>query len=173
MIEWIRLKLSLKVDSSSDSEYKNCISDLIQNEIVCSMKDFVQHSNVTCLEHSLFVSYDSYLICKRLGLNFYSAARGGLLHDFFLYDWHNAKPYKGLHGFIHPYVALENANKYFYLNDMEKDIITKHMWPLTLRFPRYKEALIVAFVDKYCAAMEVVNWGSRKNVYRLKEIFGF
>ena len=168
MMEWIKLKLNLKVDSSSDSGYKNCISDLIQNEIVHSMKDFVQHINVTCLE---LVSYNSYLICKRLGLNCYLAARGGLLHNFFLYDWHIAKPYKGLHRFIHPYVALENANKHFNLNDLEKDIIKKHMWPLTLRLPRYKEAFIVAFVDKYCTSKEIIKFGSRKNVYRLKEIF--
>lgn len=173
MREWIKSKLSLKADSSSDGEYEKCICDLIQHEMVGTMENFIQHGDINCLEHSLYVSYSSFLICRRLGLDYRSAARGGLLHDFFLYDWHIAKPYRGPHGFIHPAVALKNANRHFTLNDREKDIIRKHMWPMTMRPPRYKETVVVLLVDKYCATMEIVNWSGRKNVYRLKEFFGF
>ena len=171
MIDWIKSKLSLKADSFSDGEYEKCIRDLIQHEMLRSMKNYMQHGDVNCLEHSLNMSYSSYLICRRLGLDYRSAARGGLLHDFFLYDWHIGKPYRGLHGFIHPYIALQNANKYFNLNDREKDIIQKHMWPLTLKLPRYKETFIVLLADKYCASTERIKFGSIKNVNRLKEIF--
>lgn len=171
MIEWIKSKLSLKADSSNEREYENCVKDLIRHETVLSMKNFTQHGDINCLEHSLYVSYCSFLICRQLGFDYRSAARGGMLHDFFLYDWHMKKPYKGLHGFIHPAVALKNADRHFSLNDMEKDIIRKHMWPLTIRLPRYKETFVVLLVDKYCATMEAVRW-SRKNVYRLKEKFG-
>lgn len=170
MIELIKSKLNSKADSFREEEYKECIRDLIQHEMVESMKNFIQHGDINCLEHSLYVSYISYLICRQLGLDYRSAARGGLLHDFFLYDWHTGKPYKGLHGFIHPHIALQNANKYFNLNDREKDIIQKHMWPLTVRLPRYREAFVVLLADKYCASMEIVKFGSRKNVHRLKEI---
>jgi len=173
MIEWIKLRLSLKVDSSTEIEYENCVKDLVQHEMVLSMKNFLQHGNINCLEHSIYVSYLSYLICRQLALDYRSAARGGLLHDFFLYDWHIAKPYKGLHGFIHPTIALRNANEYFNLNHKEKDIILKHMWPLTISMPSYRETLIVSMVDKYCATMEILNWSNRKDVYRLKGIFGF
>jgi uncharacterized protein len=62
------------------------------------MEKFIQHSDVSCLEHCMSVSYNSYLICRRLGLNYQAAARGGLLHDLFLYDWHVSKPENGLHG---------------------------------------------------------------------------
>jgi uncharacterized protein len=170
MIELIKSKLNLRADSSREEEYKECIRDLIQHEMVESMKNFIQHGDINCLEHSLYVSYISYLICRQLGFDYRSAARGGLLHDFFLYDWHTGKPYKGLHGFIHPHIALQNANKYFNLNDREKDIIQKHMWPLTIRLPRYREAFVVLLADKYCASMEIVKFGSGKNVHRLKEI---
>ena len=113
MIKWIKSKLSLKADSSSDGEYEKCIRDLIQHEMVGSMKNFMQHGDKNCLEHSLYVSYISYRICRWLGLDCRSAARGGLLHDFFLYDWHIGSPCnKGLHGFVHPSIALQNANKY-------------------------------------------------------------
>ena len=162
MIEWIKSKLSLKAYSSSDEEYEKCIHDLIQHEMVGSMKNFIQHGDINCLEHSLYVSYISYLVCRRLGLDYHSAARGGLLHDFFLYDWHIGKPYRGLHGFIHPHIALQNANEYFHLNDREKDIIQKHMWPLTLRLPRYKETFFVLLADKYCALVEIIKFLEKK-----------
>ncbi len=37
---------------------------------------------------------------------------------------------------------------------MEKDIIKKHMWPMTAVPPKYKESFIVTCVDKYCATIE-------------------
>jgi uncharacterized protein len=107
------------------------------------------------------VSYNSYLVCRVLGLDYQSAARGGLLHDFFLYDWHITKHEEGLHGFTHPGTALKNANKKFSLNKIEKDIIEKHMWPLTIRFPKYKESFIVSFVDKYCSVIEIIKFRKR------------
>lgn len=170
MIEWIKLRLNLKADSNSYDEYKICISTLTQNENIYSMERFIQHGNTTCLEHSIYVSYVSFLVCRHLGLDYRCAARGGLLHDFFLYDWHITKQEKGLHGFTHPYTALKNANKLFLLNDLEKDIIVKHMWPLTIRLPKYKEALIVALIDKYCAIMEILGLGSRTRSRNLRRL---
>jgi uncharacterized protein len=167
MIAWFKERIYPKTDSSFYEEYKLHVSDLIQNGIVYSMQNYIQHGNTTCLEHCFYVSYMSYLVCRYLRLNSRSAARGGLLHDLFLYDWHVAKPERGLHGFVHPYIALENANDYFELNEMEKDIIVKHMWPLTIRLPRYKETMVVVLVDKYCAFMEIFAIGSRAKVFRI------
>ncbi|MFA6941468.1 MAG: HDIG domain-containing metalloprotein [Clostridiaceae bacterium] len=169
MIDLIKSRLNLKENSENFLEYKNCISDLAENETVCSMDSFVQHSNITCLQHCIYVSYISYLMCRHLGLDYRCAARGGLLHDFFLYDWHITKLNNGLHGFTHPYTALENANKLFDLNDVEKDIIVKHMWPLTIKLPKYKETFIVVLADKYCACMEIIKLSRLVNIYSLIE----
>lgn len=126
------------------------------------MERFIQHRNTNCLEHSINVSYKSYLICRGLGLDYQSAARGGLLHDFFLYDWHITKPKNGLHGLTHPGTALKNADEKFSLNEIEKDIIEKHMWPLTLKLPKYEESFVVSFVDKRCTLREI-GFGSSYN----------
>jgi len=158
MTELIRTKLNFRVKSKSMKEYTDCIDDLLQNEITDSMNSFVQHGSVTCFDHSLSVSYYSYVLCRLLHLDYRSAARGGLLHDLFLYSWHKSKLIGGKHSFTHPYTALKNANKHFLLNKMEKDIIVKHMWPLTIIFPRYKEAYVVSFIDKYCAILEIARF---------------
>lgn len=160
-------KLNLRKDSYSDKDYLRHVEDLIKNEFVLSMKKHIQHSNVSCFQHCLSVSYKSYQVCKRLGFDYRSAARGGLLHDFFLYDWHIPKSHKGLHGFNHSYLALQNANKHFNLNETEKDIIEKHMWPMTIKLPKYKEALVVALVDKYCSSLEILKLNSIKDLPKL------
>jgi len=173
MIGWIISKLRLEPDSCADAEYLDCISGLIAHEMVRSMENYIQHSDINCLEHSLYVSYSSYLVCRRMGLDYRSAARGGLLHDFFLYDWHVKGSHKGLHGFIHPRIALQNADKQFSLNALEKDIILKHMWPLTIKPPKYKETCIVIAADKYCAFIEIFDFGERKNVRRLQSLLSY
>jgi uncharacterized protein len=170
MVELIKSKIKLKTNFTIEKEYKDCVNDLINHEMVRKMQNFVQHGDISCLDHSFYVSYISYRVCKKLGFDYCSAARGGLLHDFFLYDWHIDKPYKGLHGFVHPNIALQNADEHFFLNNIERDIIKKHMWPMTIRPPRYKESFVVLTVDKYCASMEIVKIKSKRNVNQYQEM---
>ena len=145
---------------TNNEEYMKCVEDVFYSDAVKKMDEFTQHGSTTTLEHSINVSYYSYKIAKLLHLDYKSAARAGLLHDLFLYDWHlqpKGDPLFQKHGFTHPQKALENASKYFVLNDKEKDIIKKHMWPLTLtKVPKYKESFLISFVDKYTSTSETV-----------------
>ena len=143
------------------NEFKYCIKDLAQHEMIRSLDGFTHHRNFTRLQHCLHVSYLSYLICRKMNLDCQSAARGGLLHDFYFYDSHEVKPDRGNHYFCHPSIALENAAQLFTLNEVEKDIILKHMWPVTISPPKYRESYVVMMMDKYCAAGEVAQNGSR------------
>ena len=101
----------------------------------------------------------SELRCKWLNLDYISAARGAMLHDLYLYTWHKEvgviKEILKKHPWIHPKLALQNASKYFDLNDIEKDIIIKHMWPVTLfSFPKFRETFWMIYVDKHLAIIE-------------------
>lgn len=136
------------------AEFKMCIEDLLAHDYIQEMKQYNHHSQVTCFEHSLTVAYTSFMVCRALGWDYRAAARGGLLHDLFLYDWHTTKPAEGLHGFVHPRLALNNALQVCSLNKIERDIILKHMFPLTWPAPRYKESTVVCLVDSYCAVRE-------------------
>ncbi len=133
-----------------DAEYLAEVEDILSSRVFQSMSEFIQHGTTTCLEHCINVSYRSYLTCKKYGLDARAAARGGLLHDLFLYDWHDHFEKTGdrFHGLTHPKAALENAEKAFDLTDTERDIILNHMWPLTLRAPATKEAYVVIYHDK-------------------------
>lgn len=139
-------------------EFRNIIKDIINNDSFKKMKDIKQHRFSNCYEHSVNVATKCFIYAKKrnLKIDVKSMVRGALLHDFYLYDWReNKKKYKG-HGFTHPSVALENAMREFSdLNDVEKDIILSHMWPLIFfKFPKYKESFLVCFSDKICALKE-------------------
>ena len=130
------------------------------------MNRYIQHGNTSCLLHSIAVSYYSYRLAKFLRLNIHEKEliRGALLHDYFLYDWHaKYKPTRdvGLHGRIHPKIALFNARKDYDINELEADIIARHMFPLTFTPPKYKESVIVCLVDKVLSTYEVFS----KNAY--------
>ena len=138
--------------------FRRCTEPLLSNGEVQSMAGFVQHGRVSCLEHSIAVASMSFWLCRRLRLSadLRSLVRGALLHDFFLYDWHDGSGRSGLHGFTHPRTALENADRLFPLNDCERDIIVKHMWPLTFMPPSRRESFIVCLADKYCSLRETL-----------------
>ncbi len=148
-----------KVHDFDKAEFEEAISEVIVNEEVRSMTGFNHHSHTNCFKHSLHVAYYNYKICKFFGLDAKAAARAGMLHDLFLYDWHKKRVRlnNSLHGFSHPYTALYNAKKNFELSDKEEDIIEKHMFPLTPRFPKYKETVIIILTDKFCSVCEVMD----------------
>lgn len=141
-----------------DEAYLALVEDILANEEVRTMDGYTQHGTTTCLRHCINVSYLSYLYCLAHGLDAAAAARGGLLHDLFLYDWHTYRraPGERLHGFEHPRKALANARRLFALSRTEQDIIAHHMFPLTLTPPRTREACVVTMFDKYCSLMETL-----------------
>ena len=125
-----------------------------------AMKQFTQHGETTVFEHCLSVAKFSLLIAYflektlKIEVDKDSLVRGALLRDYFLYDWHVKDKSRRFHGFTHASVAAANANRDFELNDIERDIIAKHMFPLTPFPPMHREGFIVSLADKWCALAE-------------------
>jgi uncharacterized protein len=149
-----------------EQEFYSYIEDIVNTEPMDRMRDIIHHGDTTTFEHCLNVAYYNYKLCKRFGLNARAGARGGLMHDLFLYDWHDVS-LSDLHGLRHPKRASENADFYYNITPMERDIIEKHMFPLTLTPPKHRESFIITLTDKYCGALEVIDY----NVRRIKGLF--
>ena len=158
-----------------EQEYYDLIADICEHEEFLKLKDFFHH-NSSIYHHVHDVAYLAYRICKYLKLDYRSATRGALLHDFFLYDWRNHDvpdlPREKFHGLEHPKIAVANAKKHFSINDIEEDIIRKHMWPLTLMPPKYKESFIVSFADKYLSSKEFLNEYKKRINSQARKITG-
>ncbi len=134
--------------------------DILASENFNRTKEHIQHGNMTVNSHCIDVAKYSLAISRKLRIpcNRRELVRGALLHDYFLYDWHDKynRDIRNLHGFYHPGIALRNASKEYKLTPREKDIIKKHMWPLTVVPPQCREAWIVTAADKYCSLLETV-----------------
>lgn len=141
-----------------------CLNNLSAASRLRRMDRFIQHGDTSCLLHTIAVAYYSVRLAEFLGIRYKKRdlIRGALLHDYFLYDWHDGAKGRNTHGFTHPAKALENADRDFTLSDTERDIIKKHMFPLTVAPPKNREAWIVCAVDKVCSVYEALN----KNAYR-------
>lgn len=150
-------------------EFYDSISQILTHEKVREMKQFNHHSQTDCFTHSVHVAYYNYKMCKFFNLDKDAAARAGMLHDLFLYDWHNYKREKGerMHGFEHPKKALANSKKYFELTALEEDMISKHMFPLTISLPKYRETFVIIMTDKFCSSCEVLDRFFKKKSRRL------
>lgn len=148
----------MKLSKPNQDRFIALISEIAMKPEVLEMRRFIQHGEVSTFDHCLHVAYLSFFLAKKLHLQIdeKSLVYGAMLHDFYLYDWHD-KNYdrKRLHGFHHPKTAIRNAEKLYLLNKVERDIILKHMWPLTPKFPKYKESYIVTISDKICSLMEI------------------
>ncbi|ADB09906.1 conserved hypothetical protein [Bifidobacterium dentium JCM 1195 = DSM 20436] len=118
-----------------------------------------QHGVVTTFAHSVRVACLAVWMADRLHLwyrvDLHSLIRAALLHDYFLYDWHDwDNGEHRLHGFTHGNTAVRNAVRDFRLNHVERDSIANHMFPLTPRPPRYIEGYLVTMADKISATRE-------------------
>ena len=144
---------------SDDREYLNIMSELIADERIRKMADFRQHGNVSTFDHCRRVARLSYLIDKKLslGCDLEELLKGAMLHDYYLYDWHEDDWKHGLHGYTHPQTAGDNAKKHFGINEKIENMIKSHMWPLDPRkIPGSKEAWVICLADKIASARETV-----------------
>lgn len=134
-------------------EFHNIIKDILDNEEFQKL-DGQLHHGITRYGHSLRVAKGTYKICKKLKMDYKLATRAALLHDFYLDDSFGDEKAKKIFA-IHPNVALENAKKYFDINEMQANVIQAHMFPCNKVLPRYKESWIVTCVDKGVALYEM------------------
>lgn len=160
------------IEINQQKRYQKIVCDILENELFQSTRSFTHHKDITCLDHAVHVSYTSFCLAEKHGVDPVSTARGALLHDFYLYDWHKRRPDDSrllqLHGFRHPNIALKHAQEQFEINVVEADIIKKHMWPLTLfQLPKTRASILVSLADKYCTMKEIMHSKTRRRIKKL------
>ena len=139
-----------------EQEFLDIINPIITNEEFLKRKKYHHHENESVYDHSMAVAYFAYKFAKKHHFDYKSAAIGGLLHDFYYKDWQLNRVHKSffkMHGFVHAREALENSRKTFpyLMNKKVENIILRHMFPLNITLPKYKESWIVSLMDKKCS----------------------
>lgn len=159
-------------DYLQDNDYLAIVDNLIQTPMVQELDHYTQHHYKSRLDHVISVSYQSYRLAKWLDLDAQAVARAGILHDLFYYDWRETKFELGNHAFIHPRVALRNAEKLTHVTGLEQDIILHHMYPSGYGggMPQSAEAWLVDLVDDWLAVKEGVTGFSQSLLLKLKRV---
>ncbi|MDR0964098.1 MAG: phosphohydrolase [Clostridium sp.] len=143
-----------------DRKIRRVGKDILHSDKFLESQEHIQHGTMSVYRHCINVARYSLAIAYFLKIQFDHRAmiRGALLHDYFQYDWHEPSQSirRKLHGFYHPGIALKNAKKEYELSACEQDIIEKHMWPMTVIVPKFRESWIVTVADKWCSAMETL-----------------
>ena len=142
-----------------EERFSKLITEYNESDEIQKMNEFVQHGDTTTLEHCKNVAWVSFIINERLHLNSdeKELIEAAMLHDFYLYDWHDGKPERKTHGFDHPFIANKNAEAYFHVSPKVSAAIKSHMWPLNItNIPSSREAILLCCVDKYCALVETM-----------------
>ena len=136
--------------------------DIIEKDKFQSLKN-EPHHGLSRYEHVMRVAKKTYLISRICRMDYISATRGALLHDYFNdSDYQNTVGLKK--GSMHPVIALNNARREYYLNKKEENIIVSHMFPLGNVRPNCKESWIVTGVDKSVAIYECARYKLREKL---------
>lgn len=130
--------------------------DILGSQGMLLSQSFRQHGDVSVALHCFFAAVVCVRLARALALRVDTRAlvRGALLHDYFLYDWHDPDPSHRLHGFRHAGFALRNAGRDFSLGPIERNMIASHMLPMNLILPRFRESLLLCLADKICSFCE-------------------
>ena len=150
----------MKKTCEQDQEFDELLQAYLEDADIQKMRSYKAHGRYTVLDHCLSVAKMAYRIDRCLGSksDLKTLLSGAILHDFYLYDWHDARidvDLFNLHIFTHPEAACRNAVAYFNVDEDVQKVIRSHMWPLTFRsFPSSREAMIVCLADKLCALKE-------------------
>lgn len=155
------------MQSSKDISFDNIAEDIIKTNKFNQLKK-ESHHGLTRYIHVMRVSKFTYKISKFLHMDYVSATRAALLHDYYTSnDFDDITEVKKLN--IHPMVASKNASKDFKLNEIEKNAIEAHMFPMGKTLPKYKESWVLTAVDKTVAMYEQTKykWKNAIAVYMI------
>lgn len=145
--------------------YYNIYSEFYDINKYRELKSMIHHGT-NRLEHINRVAKMSFYLSKYLRLDYVSCTRGAMMHDFFTnndLDRNEIKYKKFLNK--HPNIALDNSMKYFDVNDIEKDIILTHMFPVVKGKPNYKESKVVCLSDKVVSIYEFFKFRFKLSLY--------
>lgn len=170
----IKEELPMK-DSIFFLEWYSLVKDILLHDEFQRRKLFPHHHDKSVFMHSVEVSFAAFVAAKYFKADAKVCAIAGLLHDFYPKAWLYSEELEELdssylseltfvrplfqkHGFTHASQALENAKQYFpsFVADKKVcDAIKRHMFPLNIIPPKYKESWIITIIDKKNSIFEL------------------
>ncbi len=156
-------------------DWLKIVENILLNDEFQRRKMFLHHHKMSVWDHSILVSFKAFIVGRYFNADLRVCAIAGLLHDFYSQAWISTeeleefengryvelmkikKPLFKRHGFTHAKDAALNYVKYFPELEDKKitNSIKRHMFPLNIIPPRYKEGYIITAIDKWNSVHEL------------------
>ena len=152
-------------EESHDERIERISRHLSRTGQLDRLQGFAHHGHTSVYDHVHTVSRIALRLNEKWGWNVDPdrLVRASLLHDYFLYDWHDkSHPHPRPHGFTHPKVAARNAHRDYGLDEWEIEAIHSHMFPLTPMPPKHREGWLLTMADKMATWQELKQYWRKK-----------
>lgn len=147
-------------------------SDILAHPSFKALARNKQHHNSNTYAHLIHVTVLAVKIARwtRAKVDERALVRASLLHDYYLYDWHDRANRKKKHARKHGQYAADNAQRDFGITELERDLIVNHMWPINpMHFPKGKMGWIIVLADKTATFEELYGKLSSTDSYKPKK----
>ena len=103
--------MTYHLSDEQEKYFYDTLEELCRQSRLLESHRYMQHGDTSVFRHSVSVAYFSYYLALKMNapVDIHSLVRGALLHDYFLYDWHEKDASHKWHGFHHAKKACENA----------------------------------------------------------------
>lgn len=127
--------------------------EVLNSDRFLSAWDIPHHGNVSVAMHSLHVAKESCRIAdwlQRHGVKISDedAVRSSLLHDIGMTERRVFSSPSWRKAYTHPDRGTEIAEKEYHANEIQKDAIQRHMWPICVIPPSHVAGWVVLALDK-------------------------
>lgn len=102
------------MNNADFNEFEMIINDIITNKQVLKMKNYRQHCDTNTYDHCYNAAKYCYKICKKLNLDYKSATRAAMLHDFFYTIGELVERLENINLFMH--LFMEKLHMKMHLN---------------------------------------------------------
>lgn len=164
--------MAARLPKEEEAFFREKLKMICKDSRLLESTQYMQHGTTSVFRHSVSVAYYAYyIVCKtQVYVDVDALIRGALLHDYFLYDWHEKDDSHKWHGFHHAKKAWRNAMEDFELSEKEQYMILCHMFPLTPIPPKSLEGWILCYSDKVCSSAETAGGFKKAGVELVRDI---
>lgn len=158
-----------RIEDNAYDLIKEHASDILAHPTFRNLVRNKQHHNSNTYAHLLHVCVLAIKFARawRWKVDAKVLVRSALLHDYYLYEWHDKPNRKKRHARRHGVYAADNAERDFGTGPEERKAIVNHMWPINpFRPPQTKEGWLVLFADKAASFRELFGILSAEDHYK-------
>ncbi len=145
--------------------------DILDSKEFLQATHQVHHLSTSVANHSILTAKIGLKICDRLKnrgitVDERKVVRIALLHDLGMLGRRHRYKNNFECGYYHPLNSAVSAQKIWPdIDPASINAIKSHMWPLSLSFPRSKEAFILCLADKLASVKEKLPMKGKRNLW--------